>query len=382
MALRGGGRGGVKSQTLAWTNAMLESFLQHHGALSLIDDVPASSFAQQTLSDDELLEIGSTVLQLQLQETEDLRARAQRQSTDLNAQIEACHLAAQDARKVMYEFKRDAIAAGENPRTGKIAADKVLRYMDDKLLKRAMQLEKLAHKNAALKKKNKKAEQNLHTKDDTGDVLHYIDFTQLKIENKQCVLPLSLSLSLSLSLLVVVVVVVFCPLMSSSPRAHPPPHPPPPALLRRHAAKIDERNQSLLKLKMTTGKSIQALNNLKKHLHGMSNDEEWLRNEIAERIATLQRTRDECARTRAKIIQLHTASRKLDSLSPGSLAARSKKTSNMPQVIDYVKQKKEVFELERAVANWQRQVDLAMLARKQASRTQLRKTRLAKQGVF
>jgi hypothetical protein len=90
MALRGGGRGGVKSQTLAWTNAMLESFLQHHGALSLIDDVPASSFAQQTLSDDELLEIGSTVLQLQLQETEDLRARAQRQSTDLNAQIEAC----------------------------------------------------------------------------------------------------------------------------------------------------------------------------------------------------------------------------------------------------------------------------------------------------
>ena len=114
----------------------------------------------------------------------------------------------------------------------------------------------------------------------------------------------------------------------------------------------------------------------------MSNDEEWLRNEIAERIATLQRTRDECARTRAKIIQLHTASRKLDSLSPGSLAARSKKTSNMPQVIDYVKQKKEVFELERAVANWQRKVDLAMLARKQASRTQLRKTRLAKQGVF
>jgi len=131
---------------------------------------------------------------------------------------------------------------------------------------------------------------------------------------------------------------------------------------------------------MTTGKSIQALNNLKKHLHGMSNDEEWLRNEIADRRATLQRTRDETGRTRAKIASLRAASRKLDARSPTQL--RAKKNSNMPQVIDYVKQKKEVFELERAVANWQRKVDLGMLARKQAARTVKRKARLAATGHF
>ena len=358
--------GGATSQTTAWTNVMLEAFLAHHSASGLVDEVPASSFAQGTLTDDELLEIGSKVLNLQLQETEEVRAKAGRLQTDLNAQIEACQLGAQDARKDMYEFKRDVIAAGENPRTGKIAAEKVLRYMDDKLLKRAMQLEKLHHKTATLKKKNKKAEANLHTKDDGGDVLHYIDFTQLKIENKQCVTrspppPPSLALPPRRR------AVVLTPLSLRSTH-------------RRHAAKIDERNQSLLKLKMTTGKSIQALNNLKKHLHGMSNDEEWLRNEIADRRATLQRTRDETERTHAKIASLRAASRKLDALSPTQL--RAKKKSNMPQVIDYVKQKKEVFELERAVANWQRKVDLGILARKQAARTVKRKARLAATGHF
>ena len=48
-----------------------------------------------------------------------------------------------------------------------------------------------------------------------GDVLHYIDFHQLQIENKQ------------------------------------------------YVAKIEERNQELLKLKMTTGSTVQVLNSLK-----------------------------------------------------------------------------------------------------------------------
>lgn len=48
-----------------------------------------------------------------------------------------------------------------------------------------------------------------------GDVLHYIDFHQLQIENKQ------------------------------------------------YVQKIEERNQELLQLKMTTGNTVQVLNNLK-----------------------------------------------------------------------------------------------------------------------
>ena len=51
--------------------------------------------------------------------------------------------------------------------------------------------------------------------EEMGDVLHYIDFHQLQIENKQ------------------------------------------------YVQKIEERNQELLQLKMTTGNTVQVLNNLK-----------------------------------------------------------------------------------------------------------------------
>jgi Domain of unknown function (DUF4201) len=55
----------------------------------------------------------------------------------------------------------------------------------------------------------------LFSQQDSGDVLHYIDFHQLQIENKQL------------------------------------------------AAKVEERNDELLKLKVTTGRTLQILNQLK-----------------------------------------------------------------------------------------------------------------------
>ena len=76
-------------------------------------------------------------------------------------------------------------------------------------------IEKLRLKNATLKTHIKKVEVQLKHKEEMGDVLHYIDFHQLQIENKQ------------------------------------------------YVAKIDERNQELLQLKMTTGKTVQVLNDLK-----------------------------------------------------------------------------------------------------------------------
>jgi Domain of unknown function (DUF4201) len=55
-----------------------------------------------------------------------------------------------------------------------------------------------------------------------GDALHYIDFHQLQIENKQ------------------------------------------------YVGRIEERNEELLRLKMTTGRTVQALNTFKNGLHRVS----------------------------------------------------------------------------------------------------------------
>lgn len=46
-------------------------------------------------------------------------------------------------------------------------------------------IEKLRLKNATLKTHIKKVEVQLKHKEEMGDVLHYIDFHQLQIENKQ-----------------------------------------------------------------------------------------------------------------------------------------------------------------------------------------------------
>lgn len=59
-----------------------------------------------------------------------------------------------------------------------------------------------------------KLESQVNSKEELGDVLHYIDFHQLQIENKQ------------------------------------------------YAAKIEEKNEELLQLKMATGKTVQVQNDI------------------------------------------------------------------------------------------------------------------------
>jgi hypothetical protein len=76
-------------------------------------------------------------------------------------------------------------------------------------------IEKIRLKNATLKVQKNKLQLQLKQKEEMGEVLHAIDFDQLKIENHQ------------------------------------------------YLAKIEERNNEMLKLKMTAGKTVQILNQYK-----------------------------------------------------------------------------------------------------------------------
>ena len=64
-------------------------------------------------------------------------------------------------------------------------AEKVVKYFEDELKSKDVIIEKLKLKNNNLKSQAYKIEQQLSAKDDTSDSLHYIDFHQLQIENKQ-----------------------------------------------------------------------------------------------------------------------------------------------------------------------------------------------------
>jgi len=117
------------------------------------------------------------------------------------------------------------------------------RYMEEKLRQRDSVIEKLRLKNSTIKAQLQKVEAQLKQKEEMGDVLHYIDFHQLQIENKQ------------------------------------------------NVAKIEQRNQELLKLKMTTGKIVQVLNSKKHELNEIMSQSEWLKREIEARKEQLDKVK-------------------------------------------------------------------------------------------
>ena len=153
-------------------------------------------------------------------------------------------------------------------------------------------------------------ENQLKQKEEMGDVLHYIDFHQLQIENKQ------------------------------------------------YVSRIEERNDELLKLKMTTGATVQTLNSQKEKLSALQQESEWLQREIKSRTDLLAKVSDDNRQVSADIAN--------DRRSRKRLSQQQSETADMPQVLDYVSQKAELYELQDALANWERKVEIMEMAAKRA----------------
>ncbi|CAK9006353.1 unnamed protein product [Durusdinium trenchii] len=213
-----------------------------------------------------------------------------------------------EVKRDAYEFRRDIVVGAENPRTGKTIAEKVLKYMEDKLTQKDMQINKLLMKNQAYKVAIKKAEAQLKSKAETGDDLQYIDFHQLQIENSQFV------------------------------------------------KRIEEANQELIELKRRAGRTVKILNNMKKKLSSLTAEAKFLEDEIKERKAMLAKTEHDIV----KVVEEKEAARKEHK----KLRAQSRQSPEMPQVVDYVSQKAEAYELEAQKRNWERKVELAETAAK------------------
>jgi len=47
--------------------------------------------------------------------------------------MEECDLRLAEMKKASYEFERDVVKGSINPRTNKVIAEKVVRYLEDKL---------------------------------------------------------------------------------------------------------------------------------------------------------------------------------------------------------------------------------------------------------
>lgn len=171
-------------------------------------------------------------------------------------------------------------------------------------------------------------------------MLHVIDFDQLKIENQQ------------------------------------------------YLEKIEERNNELLRLKLTTGKTVQVvpwvassslqcesvcvgttrcgcecgtltwhslvvvrqvLNNLKKKLGNLTAQSDFLRKETAERREQLANFQENLARVTEERMQAQKMNRALK---------HEQEDTEQPQVLDYMKLKNEVLELQKKEEDWLRKIEI------------------------
>merc|ERR1712139_626022 len=224
----------------------------------------------------------------------------------LRALMEETDIRTAEVKRDAYEFRRDIVVGAENPRTGKTMAERVLKYLEDKLTQKDMLINKLLMKNQAFKIAIKKAEKQLKSKQETGDDLQYIDFHQLQIENQQFVV------------------------------------------------KIEDANQELLNLKRTSGRTVKTLNSMKRKLTNLTAEARFLEDEIRERKAMLAKTENDIV----KVVEEKENSRKDNK----KLRVQSRITGDMPQVVDYVNQKAEQYEIEAQKRTWGRKLDIAEMA--------------------
>jgi chromosome segregation ATPase len=274
-----------------------------------------------TLTIEQKIDIANVInedLQLEIEQN----AKSSEKMIDtLRAVLEETEIRIGELKRDAYEFKRDVVIGAENARTGKIMAERVTRYFENKLKQVDGVIEKLRLKNSTLKSQITKVETQLAQKEEVGDVLHYIDFHQLQIENKQ------------------------------------------------YVAKIEERNDELLSVKLLTGKTIQALNDYKKRLNEKLEEEAWLKSEVSSKRTLLQKLDREETRIEKEV--------KGEKRSRNRLRQQIEEAQAMPNIEDYIMQKKEMYELETQLANWQKKVEIMEMAARKAASTRKKRTGLS-----
>merc|ERR1719377_62475 len=263
-----------------------------------------------TLTVDEKCRIANMEVE-ELHRDIDMTKKTSGQNLDiLKALLEETDIRMKEVKRDAYEFRRDIVVGAENIRTGATMAENVLKYLEDKLTQKDMLINKLLMKNQAYKTSIKKKEKQLKSKQETGDDLQYIDFHQLQIENQQFVV------------------------------------------------KIEAANQELLNLKRTSGRTVKALQAMKKKLARLTAEQKFHIDEIAERKGMLGKTEADIV----KVVEEKENGRRDNK----KLRVQTRSSPEVPQVADYVNQKAEYYELEAQLRNWERKVDIAELHAKRA----------------
>jgi len=236
-----------------------------------------------------------------------MKDNAEKKLNTFRAVMEEADIRYSEVKKAQYEFNRDIVNGAVNPRSNALIAEKITRSIEDKLRARDTLIKKLRLKNSTLKVQKKKLQLQLKQKEEMGEVLHEVDFNQLKIENSQ------------------------------------------------YLEKIDERNQDLLCLKLKATNVLQVLNTYKEKLHVLTMESDRLKSEISQRKELLRKIEVEMDLVENEKDEAGEANQKYHT---------QLQDYKVPDVMEYVQEKADLYNLRKAVQSWERKVEIAMMALK------------------
>ena len=105
----------------------------------------------QKLTMEQKCEIANAEQERLAVEIGDNKKASEKLADTLRAVLEETDIRIAELKKDAYEFKRDIVVGAENMRTGKTMAEKMTRYMEEKLRQRDSMIEKLRLKNSTIK---------------------------------------------------------------------------------------------------------------------------------------------------------------------------------------------------------------------------------------
>ncbi|NXA25238.1 CC113 protein, partial [Ibidorhyncha struthersii] len=224
---------------------------------------------------------------------------------NLEAVIEEADIWWTDVKKAISDFEKDIISTISSKKGSIIASEKLLRYMEEKNRQRDLLREKLRLKNYLLKGYKKKLQQQLRQKEQGGETLCEVRLQQLQVRN-----------------------------------AH-------------YLAKIDEKNQELLQLKLTSGKTVQVLNFYKRKLQDAMETSTSLMKDISRRKELLEKIEREAAVVEEQRAEAQSVNQQL---------WKQLSDYSVPPVLSYVQKKMAVTDLENSLKAWERKVAVAEMS--------------------
>ncbi|PKU42390.1 hypothetical protein llap_7283 [Limosa lapponica baueri] len=238
-------------------------------------------------------------------EIERMKEDSEQTLQNLEAVIEEADVWWTDVKKAMNDFEKDIISTISSKKGSIIASEKLLRYMEEKNRQRDLLREKLRLKNYLLKGYKKKLQQQLRQKEQMGETLCEVRLQELQVRNAQ------------------------------------------------YQEQIDEKNQELLQLKLTSGKTVQVFNFYNRKLQDAMETSTSLMKDISQRKELLEKIEREAAVVEEQRAEAESVNRQL---------RKQLSDYSVPHVLSYVQKKMAITELKNNLKGWERKVAVAKMS--------------------